>query len=370
MNESFKKIALLQDIVCKTGGAELVLEVFLEMFPNCDLYTLFIVSDQRKKIEKKFPNVKIHVSFFQRLIKGNSVPKFISIIKVFSWVYWKFLNLKKYDLIISSSHSYGSKNINKYKNSLHIAYIHTPPRYLYDEFNEINLIKKFPYNFLFTPIKLFLKLIDKKGSAGPDLLIANSKNVQERIKKYYERESVVIYPPVKMLSHKLPLKDKKYFICLSRLVKQKGIDLAVRTCTKYGLPLIVVGDGSEFNNLKRMAGKNIEFIRDCTDDEKGNLLANAKALIYLSIEEDFGIVPIEAMSAGTPVIAFNSGGVKETIKPNETGILFNDYTKEGLKETIDGFNKIKFDSRKCVEQAKKFRAEVFKNNFLEILKTF
>jgi len=366
----FKKIALLQDIVCKTGGAELVLEVFLEMFPNCDLYTLFIVSDQRQKIEKKFPNVKIHVSFFQKLIKGNNVPKFISIIKVFSWMYWKSLNLKKYDLIISSSHSYGSKNINKYKNSLHITYIHTPPRYLYDEFNEINLIKKFPYNFLISPIKLFLKWIDKKGAIGPDLLIANSKNVQERIKKYYKRESIVIYPPVKMLNYEPSLKDKKYFICLSRLVKQKGIDLAVRTCTKYALPLIVVGDGPEFNNLKLMAGKNVKFIRDCSDGEKGNLLANAKALIYLSMEEDFGIVPVEAMSVGTPVIAFNSGGVKETVKNKENGVLFDNYNEEGLKKAIDDFNEIKFDFKKCVKQAKKFRAEVFKSNFLEILKTF
>ena len=366
----FKRIALLQDIVCKTGGAELVLEVFLEMFPNCDLYTLFIVSDQRKKIEKKFPDVKIHVSLFQKLIRGNSVPKFISIIKVFSWIYWKSLNLKKYDLIISSSHSYGSKNIHKYKNNLHLAYIHTPPRYLYDEFNEIGLIRKFPYNFLFAPIKIFLKWIDKEGSAGPDLLIANSKNVQKRIKKYYKRESAVIYPPVKMLDHQSLLKDKKYFVCLSRLVKQKGIDLAVRTCTKYDLPLIVVGDGPEFNNLRRMAGKNVKFIKDCPDKEKGNLLSNAKALIYLSIEEDFGIVPVEAMSVGTPVIGFNSGGIKETIKSNETGILFNDYNEEGLKKAIDNFNKIKFDSKKCVNQAKKFRIEIFKNNFFEILKTF
>lgn len=363
----YKRIALLQDIVCKTGGAEFVLEVFLEMFPNCNLYTLFMVTDRKKAIEKKFPGVKIHVSIFQKLIKNNKVPKYISIIKIFSWIYWKLLNLKSYDLIVSSSHSYGSKNIRKYKNSLHISYVHTPPRYLYDEFCEISLIRKFPFNLLFLPIKSFLKWIDKTGSNNANLLIANSKNVQNRIKKYYKKESQLIYPPVKISPSLLNPKNKKYFICLSRLVKQKGIDLAIRTCKKYNLPLMVVGDGSEFENLKKISNKNIRFVRHCSDSEKSVLLAGAKALIYLSIEEDFGIVPIEAMSVGTPVIAFNSGGVKETVIHKKTGLLFNNYNETGLKNAIDLLDTIKINPDNCVKQAKKFETDIFKNKFFKIL---
>lgn len=366
--KNFKKTALLQDIVCSTGGAELVLEVFLEMFPDCDLYTLFIVSDKRKKIEKCFPDVKIHVSIFQKLINNNNVPKFISVIKLLSWVYWKSLNLKKYDLIISSSHSYGSKNISKNKNGLHISYIHTPPRYLYSEFNEIGLIRKFPFNFLFLPIKYFLRWIDQKGSDNIDVLIANSKNVQKRIKKYYKKESVIIYPPVRMLKSKTTLTGNDYFICLSRLVKQKGIDLAVKTCTELNLPLMVVGDGPEFKKMKKIAGKNVKFIRNCSDKDKGDLLASAKALIYLSIEEDFGIVPVEAMSVGTPVIAFNSGGVNETVINNKTGILFDNYSEEGLRVAIDGFNKINLNSDDCIKQAKNFEVGTFKKRFLFLSK--
>lgn len=366
--KSFNKVAVLNDIVCLNGGAEFVLDIFLEMFSNCDLYTIFMVPGRRRLIEKRFPNVRIHVSVFQNLIKTDKVPKHISVIKVVSWIYWKILDLKPYDLIISSSHSYGSKNVNKNVRGLHVSYIHTPPRYLYKEFNEIGFIRKFPLSLLFWPIKFALQKIDKKGSQYPDLLIANSKNVQNRIKKYYGRKSVVLYPPVKMLNPKQITKDD-YFLCLSRLVKQKGIDLAIKVCNRYNLPLVVVGDGSEFNNLVKIAGKNVRFKRNCSDIEKANLIRRSRALIYLSIEEDFGIVPIEVMSTGTPVIAFNSGGVKETVKNNLTGILFNNYSENGLKKAINAFEKTSFDSKICIANARKFRIETFKKNFLRLLET-
>jgi len=289
-----KKIAIISDVLMEYGGAEKVVESFLKIFPEADLYALFIVPNARKRIEETYPKITIHTSVFQHLIRKDKISKYVSIIKIFSWIYWELLDLKKYDFIISSSHSFMSKNVKKGKNSFHLSYIHTPPRYLYDEFNEISWLKKMPWSWLFWPIKLILRKVDKKGAKGPDVLVANSNNVRERIKKYYGRESVVVYPAVEVgkINNEKNIAKKNYYVCLSRLVKQKGIDLAVKTFTRLKLSLKVIGNGDELIYLKKIAGPNIEFIVNCDDEEKIKILSEARALVYTSKEEDFGIVPV------------------------------------------------------------------------------
>lgn len=368
MGTKIKKIAIISDVLMEYGGAENVVESFLKIFPKADLYTLFIVPDARKKVEKNYPEITIHTSVFQWLIRKNQVSKYISIIKVFSWIYWQFLDLKEYDIVISSSHSFMSKNVNKGSNAFHLSYVHTPPRYLYDEFNELNWIKKRPWNWLFWPIKLILKTIDKKGAEGPDVLVTNSNNVKKRIKKYYGRESVVVYPAVEVGKIKNKNEEKNYYVCLSRLVKQKGIDLAIKAFTELRLPLVVVGDGDELRYLKKIAGPTIKFIGNCSDRKKIEILRGAKALIYTSKEEDFGIVPVEAMAAGVPVIAYNSGGVKETIIEGITGLFYNDFTVDSLTRAINLFKNKFFKVSDCKKQAKKFREEVFREQILKIIK--
>lgn len=353
-----QKIALVSDTV-SGGGAEKVLMTFLSMFPESDLYTLYIYPEARKRINQQFPKVKIKTSVFQFLIKKNKVSKYISIIKFFSWIYWECLDLVKYNLIISSSHSYMSKNVKKGIGAKHLSYIHTPPRFLYDEYCEIRLAKKIPLGWL--------RQIDKNGSKRPDKLIANSENVRKRIKKYYKRDAQVVYPPVKIGSKNGENIKKEYFICLSRLVKQKGIALAVDFCTKNNLPLYVVGDGDEYYFLKKRAGKTIKFFRKCNDKRKMKLLAQAKALIYPSIEEDFGIVPVEAMSVGTPVIGFASGGVKETIENGLTGVLFYKHSIESLEKAINKFNDLKWNQNICYQQAKKFSEKIFVMKIKELI---
>lgn len=355
-----QKIALVSDTV-SGGGAEKVLMIFLSMFPESDLYTLYIYPEARKRINKQFPKVKINTSLFQFLIKKNKVSKYISIIKLFSWIYWECLDLKKYNLIISSSHSYMSKNVKKGVGAKHLSYIHTPPRFLYDEYCEISLAKKIPLGWL--------KWIDKNGSKRPDKIIVNSENVRRRVKKYYNRIAQVVYPPVKIGPNNKENIKKEYYICLSRLVKQKGIDLAVDYCTKYNLPLYVVGDGDEYYFLKKRAGRSVRFFRKCNDKKKMQLLTQAKALIYPSIEEDFGIVPIEAMSVGTPVIGFASGGVKETVEDGITGVLFYKRSIRSLKKAIKKFNSLNWDQNILWQKANRFNEKVFVKKIREIIKS-
>lgn len=365
------KVAIVADVMMKFGGAELVTEYIMKMYPTADFYTLIIVPGMRSRLKMKFPGININTSGFQRLMRSDSVSKYISIIKLFSWVYWEILDLKKYDLIISLSHSFMSKNVKKRHGAFHISYIFTPPRYLYDEYNEIDWLRKIPWVWLFWPIKVFIRIVDKIGAKRPDVLLAVSENVRKRIKKYYRRESVVVYSPVtidnKIVSRILP-KKKNYYVCLSRLVKQKGIDLAVKTFNIINKQLVVIGNGDELENLKKIAGKNIEFVVGCNDVKKIEILAGAKALVYTSKDEDFGLVPIEAMALGVPVIAYRSGGVVETVVEAETGIFFDEFSEDSLLKAVEKFETMKIDPSKCRQRANKFSESVFKAEIREIVK--
>ncbi len=362
-----RRVAIVSDIMMNLGGAEVVVTKMLEMFPEADLYTLFICPGALKKIEEKFFQVRVRTSNFQRLIRSDKVSKYISIIKIFSWIYWEFLDLRDYDLVLSSSHSFMSKNVKKSKGAKHLAYVHTPPRYLYDEFNEIAWIKEKPWKWLFWPMRKFLIYVDKKGAKRADILIANSKNVAKRIKKYYGREAVVIYPPVEVERVDSKSDRKEYYVCLSRLVKQKGIELAVRTCTKYKKKLMVVGKGGELPRLKRIAGATVEFMEECNDKEKAMVLSGAKALIYTSKDEDFGIVPVEALKLGTPVIAFDSGGVKESVIDGKNGILFEKFNDKSLLSAMKSLDKLKIGKKECIESAEAYSVKNFKKQINKLI---
>ncbi len=355
------KVAIVADCLIKYGGAERVVDNLLKIYPNSDLYTLFITPEARLRIKKIFPKVNIYTSWNQIFVRRENISRYISIIKLWSNCYWRSLNLNKYNLILSSSHSFGSKNIVNY-DGLHISYVHTPPRFLYDEFSEIGWVKKWPMKMILSPAWNYLRRLDIEGSKKP-LMVANSKNVAKRIEKYYGKKSLVIYPPVKIDNLVKDNVKKDYYVCLSRLVKQKGINLAVKVCTKNNWPLIVIGNGPEIKQLKKNAGKNISFIENCSDKQKKIILRKAKALIYLSIEEDFGIVPIESMSEGTPVIGFASGGVKETVINKKTGILFYERTEFALEKAIREFNQKKWSGEKCRNQAEKFSERIFAIKF-------
>lgn len=340
---NIRKIAIVYDILLTYGGAEKVLENLLKIYPDADIYT-FIFNKRDKTIYNKFSKTNPKTSFIQRFQWLGKYDFLLSILKPLALFYFWFLNLSKYDLVISLSGSYNSKLLKKI-NGTHICYLLTPPKYLYKEKNEFDFIKIFPFNIIFYPFISALRKIDCLASKSPDEIIAISKVVQERVLAYYKRKSTVIYPPVHMTIKKIVKKTKKYYVFHSRLVRNKGVELVIRTASKYKLPLIVIGDGYLIKRMKKKAGKTIKFLGFVDDKKLPNIYSHAKALIYASTDEDFGIVPVEAMSYGVPVIAFKSGGVKETLISKKTGVFFNIFTIKGLIDAIEKFEKYKFNSK-------------------------
>jgi len=361
------KIAIVHDSFTYFGGAERVLLNFIKIFPKADIYTSILTSSGLKLLKQKTKG-KINYLLLTNFKPLKENP---SLLKIFVLLYWQRINLNSYDFVISSSGSFSSNWI-KTKGK-HISYIYTPPRYLYDEFSEMTILKKFPFKQLFFPILKIIKIIDYGKLQKVDLLIAASKNIRRRIKNYYNRDSIVIYPPIDNFNNPKDNKSKKYYyIFFSRLVKQKGGELAIRSFNINGKKLIVIGVGKEFAKLKKIAKKNITFKKYLSDKQLIKVFSKARALIYCSIDEDFGMIPLEAMKSGVPVIAYKSGGTKETILENKTGIFFNEYTTTSLNAAIGKFEKT-FEKttsylQNCIKWSKQFDRNTFRLRLIENVK--
>ncbi|OGY25944.1 MAG: hypothetical protein A2Z11_03325, partial [Candidatus Woykebacteria bacterium RBG_16_43_9] len=275
------------------------------------------------------------------------------------------------DVVISSS-SYAAKFVRVKTGGLHICYLHTPPRFLWGYDTELYryYAKSFDkylspvYGALVPPMKAVLRNMDHEAAQKVDFFIANSKEVQKRIKKHYNRDSVVIYPPVnveRFQSQKSKLKNQNgnYFLVVSRLGGYKKVDIVVEAFNKLALPLKIVGDGPQYKFLKEAASNNIEFLGRRSDTEVSALLANCRALIFPT-HEDFGIVPVEAMAAGKPVIAYRGGGALETVLEGVTGEFFDHQTTSDIIKVVKRFQPNMYNSMACQTQANKFSEEKFK----------
>jgi glycosyltransferase involved in cell wall biosynthesis len=295
------------------------------------------------------------------------------------WVFKSF-DLSKYDLVITSTAgTYTSPNFVRVGvNTLFINYCHTPPRYLYgypvandwknNWFRRVLLVLgQIPMHFL--------RMLDFKSAQLPTYIIANSQEVKRRIEKFYRREATVIYPPVEIPEVSIeihPRGVRSYYLIGGRVSRHKGHDIAIKAFTKLGLPLKVFGGtfaSYGLDQFRKFAGKNIEFLDEVSESEKWELMKGAKAFIFPSEQEDFGIIPVEAMAVGTPVIALNQGGVKETVVNGKTGLFFDERTPESLIAAVKKFEKMKFRSEDCIEQAKKFSKERFKKEMLQFVNT-
>lgn len=359
------KVAIVHDSYFYLGGAERVLNSILQLFPQAEIYIPLIKDSYRLKLAERH---RVYTSFLNAILLPE---KLTSILKPLVIFYWEKLNLNTYDLVISSSHSFSSKSVRPGKNTLYIAYLHTTPRYLYSEFNEMNWLKKPLYQKILARLLNYLRTKDFQAAQRPEILIANSKTTQARIKKYYRRSSQVIYPPVKLPQKipTLPATKTKYYVFHSRLVKQKGGELIIRTFNKLKKPLIVVGTGPEEKKLRQLAGKHISFRGFIPEHKMTGIYAKAKALIFAAIEEDFGLIPVEAMSHGVPVIGYDSGGVRETVVNHKTGLLFHDYSLESLGRAVNSFEKRNWSANACRKQASKFAENKFQRKFLKIIHT-
>ena len=277
------------------------------------------------------------------------------------------LNVSGYDLIISSSWAV-AKGIKKDKNQLHVCYCHTPIRYAWDLFEEYtsNLIQ--PKKFLVQETLKYIRKWDIQTLERVDFFIANSNFVKERIKRIYNREAKVIYPPVNIEKFRLYEKKEDFYLTASRLVPYKKTRLIVEVFNEMpDKQLIVIGQGEEYQIIKKIAKSNIKVLGYQPDEILINYMQRAKAFIYAAVE-DFGIIPIEAMACGTPVIALNKGGTAETVINGISGILFEKQTKEDIINAIFSFEKQKFDSNIIRKSVLKYDKTNFKEIFLKYIR--
>jgi len=357
------KIAITSDWLITWGGAERVLLTLQEIFPQSDIYTSIY---NPAKLPKEFKKLKIFTSFLQKIPASFKIHRELIFLMPFAF---KNFNFAKYDLVISSCHAF-SKGIIK-KNAYHICYCYTPIRYVWylkqTYGKEIPASKKIILKLL----NIMLKKFDLKFAENVDKFLAISREVQQRIKNIYNKDSLVLYPPVDINFFKPDLKQKKenYFLVVSRLVPYKKVDLIIKTFAKTNLNLKIIGDGPELNNLKKIAGANIEFKGLVNELQLVDFYRRARAVIFAA-REDFGLVPVEAQACGTPVIAYGEGGAKETVLDGKTGILFYRQNKQQLKLALEKFLDLEknFVTDNLIQNAKTFSKENFKIKLLEILK--
>lgn len=348
-------IALVHDWITNIAGAERVLLQISEIYPDAPIYT----SVFDKKNAKPFLKKKIKTSYLQHFPFAKSKREVL--IPLTPLAFEQF-NLSSYDLVISST-TMAAKGILTKPNTVHICYCHTPSRYLWEPFLD-SRAKKGWFSGLRQNVMHKMRIWDRLAADRVDFFIANSKYIQKRIKKYYGRDSIVVYPSINIDKFKPTTPDKigNYFLFVSRLVDYKRCDLVIEAFNDLGLPLRVIGRGPQKKYLSKIAKDNIEFLGYLSDEEMQKYYQEAKAFIFAA-EEDFGIVPLEAMASGRPVIAYAAGGLLETVVPGVTGEFFKEQTPQCLINAVKSFKPEKYDSRKIREHATKFSNENFKKEF-------
>lgn len=369
MNQSNnKKIALAHDFLVAYGGAERVFQAIAEMFPEAPIYTL--LADQ-KIIAKHFPGRDIRASWLSRL--PDFLKKRYRFFLPFFPVAVESFDLRDFDLIISSSGAW-SKGIITRLNTKHIAYLHSPMRYAWDYHNQyLDELSPYGKSRIFTRMLIsYLRVWDRQAAERPDILLVNSQFTQARVKKYYRRESEVIYPGILELYEKTKhffseiSREKKHFLVVSRLTRSKKIEYVIEAFNKLRLPLIIAGTGPECAALQKIAGQNIRFIGFVDDNKLAELYSGARAVIFPA-EEDFGMVAAEALSFGASVIAYEYGGIREIVIPEKTGELFSAQTPEVLAEGIRRFlaREGQYDENIMKQFVVKFSKENFQKEIRE-----
>jgi len=354
------KVALVYDRVNKIGGAERVLEALHEIFPDAPLYTA-VYNPKTAPWAEKFNVIPSFLNKFPFAKRSHEVYPWLTPLAFESF------DFSEFEVVISVT-SEAAKGIITKPKTLHICYCLTPTRYLWSGYEDY--FKNEVFRFFTKPVVSYLRRWDKIAAQRPDVFVAISKNVQQRIKKYYGRDSEVIYPPVDI--DKFPISNSQfpigeYFLIVSRLVPYKKVDIAIQAFNKLGLPLKVVGTGREMGRLKRMAKKNIEFLGQLTDFQLLSYYQRCQAVVFPQ-EEDFGLVPLEAQACGKPVIAYRAGGALETVVERKTGEFFDKQTPENLEEIVKKFKPEKYKPEDCRQNALKFDIKIFKKKWKTYLK--
>jgi glycosyltransferase involved in cell wall biosynthesis len=362
------RVAIIHDWLVTTRGGEKCLEVFCELFPDADVYTLIYAPDRVSSLVK---SMNVHVS------RLNDIPRIERLYRYCLPLFPRAIesfDLRDYDLIVSSSHCV-AKGVFPH-HALHISYIHAPMRYVWDMHDTYfggagSLLARVGMSFW----RRYLQRWDIAASERVDYFLANSRNVAAKIQKLYGRQATVIHPPVDFEKFRLGGAQEPYYLIVSALVPYKRIDVAIRAFNELRLPLKIVGEGPLRRRLERSADSNVEFLGWVDDSVLAALYGSCQALIFPG-EEDFGIVPLEAQASGRPIIAYEKGGVLETVIPvtadtengsSPTGIFFSEQTPEALSRAVELYQRMRsrFDPKKIRDHAAQFSGQRFRSQIYE-----
>lgn len=349
-------LALIHDWLNQIGGAEDVLETLVTMFPGAPIYTSIYWPEKMPPAYRRWP---IRTSFMDRLpgVYQHHQPY----LPLYPLAFERF-NLAGHDLILSNKSGF-CHGVRKPAGAVHICYCLAPTRYVWNfsDYAEREALSPV-VRALLQPVVARLQRWDKAAAQRVDHFIAISSEIQRRIVRFYERESVIIYPPVataRFASHEAAVETStSYFLSLGRLIPYKRVDLAVQACTATHLPLRVGGDGRDRASLEALAGPSVKFLGRVPDADLPSLMANCRAFIFPGLE-DFGITPVQVLAAGRPVIAYAGGGALDIVKDGVNGVLFYEQTVDALQAAIERFQTLQFDPQVIRRSAEKFDVTVF-----------
>ncbi|HTD07666.1 MAG TPA: glycosyltransferase [Solirubrobacteraceae bacterium] len=365
LRERFKRVAIVHDWLTIPGGSEQVVLELLEMFPQAELFTsVYDPAPWPAQITDR----TVHSSYLSRIPgAARHYPKLLPLMNRA----FRSFDFSGFDLVLSSSHAC-AKNVRTPSHALHVCYCHTPMRYAWDEgFLDGEEVGR-AMRLALPPLLARLRQADLAGAAGPDVFVANSRHVADRIERYYGRSAEIVHPPVDVdhfLGVERQLRSDGYLI-FGRVVPYKRVDLAVAACARLGRPLKVAGAGRALDAVRAGAGigagTGAEFLGKVSEHERDRLLGGARALLFPG-EEDFGIVPVEAQAAGVPVIAYGVGGAAESVLDGRTGVLFAEQSVAGLAAAIERFEALDLDGRLIRENAMRFGRERFRAEMADVI---
>lgn len=348
------KVAIVCDWLTGIGGAERVVLELHRMFPSAPIYT----SQYNPNAIDWFKSADIRTTWLQKLPSG--LKKFLPILRM--WAFSR-VDLSQYDLIISSSGA-EAKAVKTGSNTKHIWYCHAPTHYYWSRYDDyvaqpgfgvLDPIARIALKILVNPLRRW----DYRVAQKPELVVANSVFTQQKIKQYYGRVSVVVHPPVDIERFKITEARKRMgFVITGRQTPYKRIDLAVRACSELKLPLTVIGNGADHKKLVKMAGPTVKFVTNASDDDIADYLQAAEAFIFPNVD-DFGIAAVEALAAGTPVVAYKDGGALDYILPGKTGEFFDEQTVESLVSVLEVFNGRHYNPEEIKSYSEKFSNKSF-----------
>ncbi len=356
------KIAFVHDYLNQMGGAEKVLQALLELYPEAPVYTL--LADE-KILQENFSNATVYTSFLNRLPLSSEYHRYYMWLMPYAVEQWQ---LGKYDLVVSDSASY-TKGVIAGPRTYHLNYCHTPTRYLWHEEKEKIKTASFPgwLKKFMPPWLHYQRMWDFQAAQRPDEMVANSRYIQSLIRKFYNREAEVVYPPAE-LNRFLQEESQKgdYFLLVGRLLPYKRFDVAIEAAKQAGVKLKIAGDGRDYKRLRRLKNDDIEFLGFVGDQELSRLYAKARGLLFPQVE-DFGIAAVESLAAGTPVIAYGQGGAKEIVEEGKTGLFFDRQAPASLASVLRDFNPKQFQKETLEQSAQKFSKATFQQNMQELI---